>query len=111
MTKKKAKKKVNVPTRRILLYVDETMFVEGHGYRPVFVVEGEDGYRENGTWPYEGKVGQTVPWFFGPTIEDARRACAQRNELLGLTAPEAAMLVAQSMLASKRRRGARHERT
>lgn len=90
------------PARRMVMFVDETMLVEGHGFRPVFVVEGEDGFRENGTWPYEGKVGQVMPWFFGPTIEDARRQCAQMNERLGISEHEAVMIVAMAMARGSR---------
>jgi len=82
---------------RQVLHVDETMFYEGHGFRPVFVIEGETGYHENGTWPYEDKVGQVMPWFFGPTIEDARRQVAQMNERLGISEREAVMIVALAM--------------
>ena len=80
-----------------VLYVDETMFVEGHGFRPVIVTDGERGYHKNGDWPYEGKRGQVNPWFFGPTIEDARKQCARFNELMGVDAEEAARIVAWSM--------------
>lgn len=93
------------PTARRVLHVDETMLYEGHGFRPVFVVEGEDGWRANGDWPYEGKPGQVMPWFFGPTIEDARRQCAQMNERLGISEREAVMIVARAM--SRGSRGSR----
>lgn len=89
---------------RQVLHVDETMYVEGHGFRPVFVIEGEQGYRENGTWPYEGKPGQVMPWFFGPTIVEARRQCAQMNERLGISEREAVMIVALAMTGGRRRR-------
>lgn len=92
---------------RQVLHVDETMFVEGHGFRPVFVVEGEDGYRENGTWPYEG--GQVMPWFFGPTIADARRQCAQMNERLGISEREAVMIVALAMTGNRKPRRTRRD--
>jgi hypothetical protein len=94
---------------RQVLHVDETMYVEGHGFRPVFVIEGEEGYHENGTWPYEGKVGQVMPWFFGPTIEDARRQCAQMNERLGISEREAVMIVASAMPSAHRRRRKRSD--
>ena len=84
--------------KRMILYVDETMYVKGHGFRPVFVTEGEPGYRENGDWPYEGKVGQKMPWFFGHSIEEARKLCAERNELMGVSREEAARIVSNSIL-------------
>ncbi|TAL42440.1 MAG: hypothetical protein EPN91_08655 [Salinibacterium sp.] len=91
------------PNRRIVLFVDETMFVEDRGFRPVFVVDGEVGFRQNGDWPYEGKVGQKMPWFFGPTIEDAREACRLHNERLGIDQHEALMIVARCMARGARR--------
>lgn len=87
----------------MILHVDETMVVEGHGFRPVFVIDGEAGFHANGTWPYEGKPGQTCPWFFGPTIEDARRQCNQHNERLGVSEREAVMIVAAAMGKGHRR--------
>lgn len=88
--------------QKIILHVDETMYVEGYGFRPVFVIDGEDGYRENGTWPYEGKPGQTMPWFCGHTIEEARKQVAQHNERLGVDEREAVMIVARSMTRGRR---------
>lgn len=88
---------------RIVMHVDETMLVEGHGYRPVMVVEGEEGYRQNGDWPYEGKKGQKMPWFLGPTIEDAKRQCRERNALAGIDEHEAFIIVARSIARGGRR--------
>ena len=85
------------PQARVILFVDETMFVEGHGFRPVFVVEGEAGFRENGNWPYTGEVGQTSPWFFGPTLDDAKQAVREHNERLGVGEATAFGIVARSM--------------
>lgn len=90
------------PKARMILHVDETMYVEGHGFRPVFVVEGEDGYRDNGTWPYEGKNGQTMPWFFGHTIEMARKLVREHNERLGVSEEEAFKIVARNMARGRR---------
>ena len=89
--------------RKIIRHVDETMYVEGEGFRPVFVVDGEDGFRANGNWPYEGKPGQTRPWFFGHTIEGARRLVREHNERLGVSEREAFMIVARSMAKARGR--------
>lgn len=94
---KTTKMTVTLPRGRIILYVDESMYVKGHGFRPVFVVEGEDGVRENGTWPYTGGVGQTMPWFFGHDIATARRLVVQHNQRLGVSEEEASLIVSQSM--------------
>lgn len=88
---------------RIILFVDASMYVKGQGFRPVFVVEGEDGFRDNGTWPYNGRVGETLPWFFGHDIEQARELVRKHNEKLGVSADEAALIVAQSMRKVSRR--------
>lgn len=88
----------------MVLHVDETMHVEGHGFRPVFVVDGESGYRMNGDWPYDGKKGSVMPWFFGPTIEDAKRQVVQHNERLGVSEREAIMIVARAMSRGSGRR-------
>ena len=90
--------------KRVILYVDESMYVEGCGVRPVFVVEGEDGYRENGTWPYEGKVGQTLARFFGHDIKTARELVHKHNERLGITPEVAELIVSQSMTLLRSRR-------
>jgi len=71
--------------------------VEGRGFRVAFAVEGERGYFPTGTWPYTGAAGETMPWFWGPTIEDARRHAAAHNERRGIGADEATRIVVASM--------------
>ena len=89
---------------RTIVFVDETMLVEGEGYRIPLVVEGENGHHPTGTWPYTGAVGETRPWFWGPTIEKAREACERYNERLGVSKEEAHAIVLASMFGRPRRR-------
>lgn len=76
---------------------DGSTHVEGQGFRVAFVVAGEDGFRLTGHWPYEGKPGQQNPWFWGPTLEDAKRVAREHNEKLGVGELEAVLVVGRSM--------------
>ena len=73
-------------------------------FRVSLVVEGENGHRPTGTWPYHGKIGETLPWFWGPTLADAEKAAEQYNEDRGIPREEAFGIVARSMF-SRRHRG------
>lgn len=91
---------------RLCVYVDETMLVEGHGYRPSFVVENVAGHRPNGTWPYHGKVGETLPWFWGKTatgysIDAAKKQAADYNKRLGLTEKDVENIITSSIRAQE----------
>ena len=84
--------------KRTVVWVDETCQVKGHGgYRVSVVTEGESGHQPTGTWPYEGKPGQTMPWFWGPTIDQAREQCAEYNERMGVSREDAFAIVTASM--------------
>ncbi len=76
---------------------DGSSLIEGHGYRVAIVIAGEDGYRWTGTYPYSGAVGETMPYFWGPTLKDAQRKADQQNALAGVTAEETAVIVGRSM--------------
>lgn len=78
-------------------YIPPGSHVEGHGYRVSIVVDGEAHHRPTGDWPYEGKKGQTAPWFWGPTFEDAQAAAVEYNQKMGISEKEAAIIVARSM--------------
>jgi hypothetical protein len=82
---------------RIVAWVDETCYVEGQGYRVSLVHEGENGHTPTGTWPYHGKPGETLPWFWGPTIKDAQQACEEYNLRMGIDKEEAFKIVVESM--------------
>ncbi|KKN89754.1 hypothetical protein LCGC14_0236000 [marine sediment metagenome] len=71
-------------------YVDETMFVEGKGFRPSIIVKGQQGHFPN--------VGAGVkPWYWGEDIKTARAITAGRNKRLGLSQADVNKLVAESM--------------
>ena len=39
---------IDLADKRYCFYVNDTMHVEGKGYRPSVIVEGERGHRPNG---------------------------------------------------------------
>lgn len=66
------------------------------GYRVAVVYEDEDGYHWTGDEP--GTPGGRRPWYWGKTLEEAEKICAEQNqEKLGLSAKEADILVMRSM--------------
>lgn len=90
-------------------FVDETMFVDGEGYRVAIVREGEPGYHPTGTWPYTGAPDETRPWFWGRTkdgfsIDAAREQVDEYNERLGVSRKRAFEIVASSMFRQRRAR-------
>lgn len=87
------------PGARIVAFIPIEGFVEGHGYRVAFVVEGEPFFRWSGTWPYDGGPDAVMPWFWGPTYEDARAAAIEHNAKLGIDEKTAALIVLASMSA------------
>lgn len=82
---------------RVVCFVPVDSFVDGHGYRAAIVVEGEKGYSPTGTWPLTGAADEKAPWFFGPTREAAERQAQEFNDKVGISALEAAMIIAGSM--------------
>lgn len=88
---------------RMFAFIPGTDFVEGQGFRVAFVVEGEDGYRPTGNWPYEARPGQVLPWFWGPTLMDAERAADDYNERRGIPKEEALKIIHESMRLGRKR--------
>lgn len=82
---------------RMVAFIPVEGYVEGHGYRVSLVVEGEDGHRPTGTWPYEGKVGQQAPWFWGHNYEEARKEARDYNAKMGIDEQTAFDIVTRSM--------------
>lgn len=82
---------------RVVCFIPEDSFVDGHGYRAAIVVEGERGYSPTGTWPLTGASDEKMPWFFGPTRQDAELAAQEFNDRAGIGPAEAAMIIAGSM--------------
>jgi hypothetical protein len=93
--------------RRWCYFIPLDSFVEGMGYRPSIVFEGEPGHYPHGDWPYEGKPGQHNPWFWGPTREDAVNAANEQNERLGISKRLAVEIIASSMAVDETPRAAR----
>lgn len=88
---------MNLAGKRFCYYVDETFYVQDHGFRPSIVIEGEKGHYPTGTWPYNGKVGETMPYFWGHDIAGARKACDAANAQLGVSREDALKIVISSM--------------
>lgn len=84
---------------RMVAYIPGTDYVEGHGFRVAFVVEGEDGYRPTGQWPCP--PGGQMPWFWGPTLDDANKAAEEYNAERGILKMEAFKIVGQSMFGGR----------
>lgn len=84
------------PNARMVAFIPPNAFVEGQGWRVSFVVEGEDGHRPTGTWPYDGKPGQTIPWFWGPSYEEACAQAREYNARMGIDEETAFKIVARS---------------
>ncbi len=70
--------------------VTETMYVEGKGYRPSIVIEGEPGHYPNGG-------GDVEPWYWGHDIETARGCCDKKNAAMGLAREDVDRIIASSM--------------
>lgn len=70
-------------------YVDETMHVEGKGFRPSIIIEGKPGH-------YPSGGGDVEPWYWGHEIEKARAIAWERNQRLGLTSDDVQRILASS---------------
>ncbi len=85
------------PSARLVAWIPRDAYVEGHGYRVSFVVEGETFHRPTGAWPYTGVAGETMPWFWGHDYDEAVKLADDYNRNLGIAPREAALIVARSM--------------
>lgn len=92
---------------RMCFFIPADAFVEGSGYRVSVVRENEPGHAPTGTLPYTGKPGETSPWFWGNTFEEAKRICEQQNERLGLSREDVFDIITSSMAQDRPRRGRR----
>jgi hypothetical protein len=80
---------------RYIAWVDPAWFVKGHGFRVSIVKEGEEGHYPTGVWPNDGT--KNMPWFWGPTLEDAEKTAIEYNRKLGVEPVDAEMILLQSM--------------
>lgn len=88
------------PGAKLVCYVPIDGHVAGHGYRVSIVVEGESGHRPTGNWPYTGKVGETMPWFWGDDFEKAVELANEHNERMGISKEVAWKIIYASIQAS-----------
>ncbi len=88
---------VELEKRRVpVYYIPEDGYEPSmRGYRVAVIVAGEDGYRWTGTWPNDGTG--VMPYFWGPTLEDAQRNAEKQNARRGVTSEEAILVVLRSM--------------
>jgi len=94
-----------IATRRFAYYVPADGYVEGKGYRVSVVFEDEDGHYPTGTWPYEGKADQKMPWFWGGVSHRAAEVqCKAENARMGVSELDAFKIVMSSMSAGRRGR-------
>ena len=89
-------------TKRWVYWISADQYIEGAGFRVSIVFEGVAGHYPTGNWPYEGKPGQTVPYFWGNTLEEAEAACDDANKARGISAEEAFKIVSTSISAQNR---------
>lgn len=92
------KKKTPKKTPGFCYFIPVDGFIKGHGHRVSVVYENESGHRPTGTWPYHGKVGEVLPYFWGQTYEEAIEACDLANARMGIDKVEAQRIVASSMM-------------
>ena len=88
---------ISADTGRFCYFVPLDGYVEDHGYRVSIVFENEEGHRPSGNWPYSGKVGEVLPWFWGHDYEKACEMASKKNQEIGLSALEATIIVGRSM--------------
>lgn len=91
----------NEPRRCYFIPADA--YVEGYGFRVAIVTEDEPGYALTGTWPYSGKPGETMPYFWGHEYAAACEAAEQQNAKLGLTPQDTDAILCSSIAATHRK--------
>lgn len=89
---------------RICYYIPADGYVEDNGYRVSVVTEDEPGHSPTGTWPYEGKPGQKLPYFWGHDFETAKFIAQEQNAKLGISEDDAFEIVTSSMVTRLRGR-------
>lgn len=80
---------------RKCFYIPADAYVDGKGYVPSVVTEGEPGHA-----PLVGSGSHAEPWYWGHTYEEANTIAAKENERLGLTPDDVLNIVLSSMTAA-----------
>lgn len=70
------------------------------------VREGQGGHYPTGSWPYSGKPGESLPYFWGnpddqDDLESAEVTCAKMNERMGLSESDVVEIVLSSMFSER----------
>jgi hypothetical protein len=86
--------------KRLCYFIPADGYIEGQGFRVSIIEEGESGHCPTGTWPYEGKPGQKMPWFWGDTYDGACEVAEAANlKNFGLTKEDVTAIALSSMRA------------
>jgi hypothetical protein len=91
---------------RQCFYTPEDQFVEGKGFVPSLVTEGEAGHK-----PLVGSGYLSEPWYWGMTYEQAKETCRTENARLGLSEADVSDIVASSISITIRQNAARERVT
>jgi hypothetical protein len=91
--------------KRMCYFIPTDGHVPDHGYRVSIVVEGKAGHQPTGTWPYSGKPGESMPYFWGDDFDKAEATAKMMNERRGLTERDVTEIVSSSMAKTRQRRG------
>lgn len=84
-------------TRRFCYYIPPDGLVEGDGYRVSIVFEHEPGHYPTGDWPYEAKLDQKMPWFWGHDYAAAVAIADESNDRIGIDKKTSVEIIASSM--------------
>lgn len=79
---------------RKCFYISHDAHVQGKGFIPSIVTEGEPGHA-----PLVGSGDLAEPWFWGETYEEAKAIALEENGKLGLTRDDITEIIASSMRA------------
>jgi hypothetical protein len=81
-------------TKRTCFYIPTDAYVDGKGFIPSVVTEGEPGHA-----PLAGNGDLAQPWYWGMTYDEAKAHAEAENAKLGLTPDDISDIVLSSMTA------------
>lgn len=85
--------------KRMVYWVADTSYVEGHGWRVSVVIEGQPGHQPTGDWPPSNPLTDRSPYFYGEDLEKARERCYVQNDRMGISREETDQIVHSSFRA------------